>query len=109
MADGNHNAPVRFHDCSVPARTSFQTRRIVPHLRLADTAPPALHLWMKLSGRWIDAAGFEPGQRLRIEVMHKRLVVTPIEDGPGDDFGQDADRATRRPRPTFSVITGGAQ
>ncbi|WP_231127748.1 SymE family type I addiction module toxin [Burkholderia cepacia] len=93
----------------MPARTSFQTRRIVPHLRLADTAPPALHLWMKLSGRWIDAAGFEPGQRLRIEVMHKRLVVTPIEDGPGDDFGQDADRATRPPRPTFSVITGGAQ
>lgn len=62
MADGNHNAPVRFHDCSMPARTSFQTRRIVSH-----------------------------------------------EDGPGDDFGQDADRATGRPRPTFSVITGDAQ
>ncbi|MBN3843907.1 SymE family type I addiction module toxin [Burkholderia sp. Ac-20349] len=109
MADANHNAPVSFHDCFVPPRMSLQTRRIVPHLRLSDMAPPVLHLWMKLSGRWIEAAGFEPEQRLQIEVTHKRLVITPIDEGHGDDVGQDADRATRQPRPQFSVITGGAE
>ncbi|VWC80099.1 hypothetical protein BLA50215_01175 [Burkholderia lata] len=109
MADANHNAPLHFHDCFVPPRTSFQTRRIVPHLRLTDMAPPVLHLWMKLSGRWIEAAGFEPEQRLRIEVTHKRLVITPIEDGHCDDFGKDVDRATGQLRRRFSVITGDAQ
>ncbi|NHV26735.1 SymE family type I addiction module toxin [Burkholderia sp. D-99] len=113
MADANHNAPVRLPDRFVPPRTSFHTRRVVPHLRLTDTAPPALHLWMKLSGRWIDAAGFEPEQRLQVEVTHKRLVITPIEDGHCDDSGKDVDRATAqprpRPRPKFSVITGDAQ
>ncbi len=108
MADANHNAPVRFNDCFVPPRTSFQTRRIVPHVRLADIAPSVLHLWMKLSGRWIEAAGFEPEQRLQIEVTHKRLVITPIEEAHGDAVGQDADRATTQPRPQFSVINGGA-
>lgn len=109
MADANHNAPVRFHDCFVPPRTSFQTRRIVPHLKLADMAPPVLHLWMKLSGHWIEAAGFDPEQPLKIEVMHKRLVITPIEDRRCDDFGKGVDRATEPSRSNFLVITGDAQ
>ncbi|WP_328821141.1 SymE family type I addiction module toxin [Paraburkholderia nemoris] len=28
---------------------------------------------MKLSGRWIETAGFEPGQRVRITVEHQKL------------------------------------
>jgi toxic protein SymE len=31
---------------------------------------------MKLSGRWLEQAGFDPGQRVRIEVQHGRLVIT---------------------------------
>ncbi|KAG8150814.1 SymE family type I addiction module toxin [Burkholderia catarinensis] len=113
MADANHISPVRFQDCFVDTQTSIQTRRIIPHLRLTDMAPPVLHLWMKLSGRWIEAAGFEPEQRLQIEVTHKRLVITPIEEGGGDHFGNDGCpddvRATGQQRPQFSVITGDAQ
>ncbi|WP_429498719.1 SymE family type I addiction module toxin [Paraburkholderia youngii] len=26
---------------------------------------------------WLEHAGFEPGQRVRIEVHHGRLVITP--------------------------------
>ncbi|WP_281665175.1 SymE family type I addiction module toxin [Paraburkholderia fungorum] len=33
---------------------------------------------MKLSGRWIETAGFEPGQRVRITVEYRRLVTTPL-------------------------------
>ncbi|MGQ7934258.1 SymE family type I addiction module toxin [Paraburkholderia sp. D1E] len=38
--------------------------------------PPLLPR-MKLSGRWIETAGFEPGQRVRITVEHQRLIITP--------------------------------
>jgi toxic protein SymE len=44
------------------------------HLR---KEPPTFP-WMKLSGRWIETAGFEPGQRVRITVEHQRLIITPL-------------------------------
>ncbi|RQH01653.1 SymE family type I addiction module toxin [Paraburkholderia dinghuensis] len=31
---------------------------------------------MKLAGRWIEHAGFEAGQRVRIAVEHGRLTIT---------------------------------
>ncbi|CAM2170490.1 toxic protein SymE [Paraburkholderia sacchari] len=42
----------------------------------ARTDPP-LYPWIKLSGRWLELAGFEAGQRVRIAVEHGRLVITP--------------------------------
>ncbi|WP_243849847.1 SymE family type I addiction module toxin [Paraburkholderia rhizosphaerae] len=39
------------------------------------TMPP-LYPWMKLAGRWIEHAGFTPGQRVRISVEHGRLTIT---------------------------------
>ncbi|WP_407945462.1 SymE family type I addiction module toxin [Paraburkholderia hiiakae] len=33
--------------------------------------------WLKLAGRWLELAGFEAGQRVRITVEDKRLVITP--------------------------------
>nr|WP_092006751.1 SymE family type I addiction module toxin [Paraburkholderia lycopersici] len=39
------------------------------------TTPP-LYPWMKLAGRWIEHAGFTPGQRVRINVEHGRLIIT---------------------------------
>ncbi|MCA7970310.1 type I toxin-antitoxin system SymE family toxin [Burkholderia sp. AU39826] len=89
MAGANHNAPMSFRDCFASPRSSFQSGRVVPHLRLADMAPPVVYLWTKLSGRWIEAAGFDPGQRLHVEVSHKRLVITPIDDADRDHGGQD--------------------
>ncbi|MGP8434143.1 SymE family type I addiction module toxin [Paraburkholderia fungorum] len=34
--------------------------------------------WMKLSGRWIETAGFEPEQHVRITVEHQKLITTPL-------------------------------
>ncbi|NLP65767.1 SymE family type I addiction module toxin [Paraburkholderia sacchari] len=31
----------------------------------------------RLSGRWLELAGFEAGQQVRIEVEHSRLVIMP--------------------------------
>jgi len=71
-----------------------------------------MYLWTKLSGRWIEAAGFDPGQRLQIEVSHKRLVITPIDEADGDhvrkDGFPDVDRPTGYQQRQFSVITGDA-
>ncbi|MFL9906660.1 hypothetical protein P0D84_10000 [Paraburkholderia sp. RL17-337-BIB-A] len=33
---------------------------------------------MKLSGRWIETAGFEPRSRVRIIAEHQWLIVTPL-------------------------------
>jgi HSP20-like domain of unknown function (DUF1813). len=38
--------------------------------------PPAP--WIRLSGRWLQAAGFEISERIRVEVEHGRLVITPV-------------------------------
>ncbi|MET1505407.1 SymE family type I addiction module toxin [Burkholderia sola] len=102
MAGANHNAPTYFRDCFVSPQSSFQSCRIVPHIRPSDMAPPVVYLWTKLCGRWIEAAGFDPEQRLRIEVSHKRLVITPMEDADCASVENagfpDIDRGTGRQR-----------
>jgi toxic protein SymE len=32
--------------------------------------------WIQLAGRWLEEAGFTPGQRVRVNVEHGRLVIT---------------------------------
>ncbi|MBR7965342.1 SymE family type I addiction module toxin [Burkholderia cenocepacia] len=111
MAGANHNAPTYFRDCFFSPQSSSQSGRLVPHVRLTDMAPPVMYLWTKLSGRWIEAAGFDPEQRLQIEVSHKRLVTTPIDDAEGDHCVRhdrpDDDPATGRQ--LESVMAGEAQ
>ncbi|KWF17331.1 SymE family type I addiction module toxin [Burkholderia pseudomultivorans] len=113
MADANHSATVLFLDRFVPTQEASRQGRTFPELRVAGDAPPVLHLWAKLSGRWIDAAGFHPGQRLRLEVTHKRLVITPIDEDSRDVFETrglaDGDAATKRPLPQDPAMTGDVQ
>ena len=72
MADANlkalHAHPVR----RVTIQQSWRYRRINARTR---TEPP-LYPWIKLAGRWLELAGFEAGQRVKIEVHHGRLVIT---------------------------------
>ncbi|APR38905.1 SymE family type I addiction module toxin [Paraburkholderia sp. SOS3] len=37
---------------------------------------PPCFPWLKLTGRWIEQAGFEAGQRVRINVEQGRLIIT---------------------------------
>nr|WP_250456233.1 SymE family type I addiction module toxin [Caballeronia sp. ATUFL_M2_KS44] len=46
------------------------------HLLLYRHVDPPLHPWLKLAGRWIERAGFEAGQRVRVNVEHGRLTIT---------------------------------
>jgi toxic protein SymE len=111
MAGANHNAPTYFRDCFFSPQSSCQSGRLVPHIRLTDMAPPIMYLWTKLSGRWIEAAGFDPEQRLQIEVSHQRLVITPIDDA-GCDHGAKHERPDDDPaagQQPESVMAGDAQ
>jgi toxic protein SymE len=45
------------------------------HSGVRRNASP-LVLWFKLSCRWLEHAGFDPGQRLKVEVQLGRLVIT---------------------------------
>ncbi|WP_425469611.1 SymE family type I addiction module toxin [Paraburkholderia unamae] len=56
----------------VTVQQSWRYRRINAR---THTEPPH-YPWIKLSGRWLELAGFEAGQQVRIEVHHGRLVIT---------------------------------
>jgi toxic protein SymE len=78
MADANLNARPPRPDRFVTIQQSQRHRSLddwLKHQRFF-TEPP-LYPWMKLSGRWIEHAGFKAGQRVRIEVKHGRLVIAP--------------------------------
>jgi toxic protein SymE len=73
MANADHKAfdahPVR----SVTIQESPRWRPYSPKRRAAPPFVP----WFKLSGRWLEEAGFTPRQRLKVEVQQQRLVITP--------------------------------
>jgi toxic protein SymE len=77
MADANHKArpPVTERSVTIQESWRYQKPARLPfHMR---KEPPTFP-WMKLSGRWIETAGFEPGSRVRITVEYQRLVITPL-------------------------------
>ncbi|WP_235024451.1 SymE family type I addiction module toxin [Caballeronia arvi] len=42
-----------------------------------NKTPPPLYPWIRLAGRWLEQAGFEAGQQVRVEVQHGKLIITP--------------------------------
>jgi len=52
-----------------------QSTNNVSNRRVCGTDPP-LFPWFKVSGRWLEQAGFMPRQRLKIEVQLGKLVIT---------------------------------
>ena len=72
MADANLKA---FDAHSVRTVTIQESPRWRPYSPRRRTAP-LLVPWFKLSGRWLELAGFMPRQRLKVEVELGRLVIT---------------------------------
>ncbi|WP_321934404.1 SymE family type I addiction module toxin [Paraburkholderia sp. J8-2] len=72
MADANLNASHAYPERRVTIQQSWRDRSLSSRTR---TDPP-LYPWFKLAGRWLELAGFEAGQRVRITVEDKRLVIT---------------------------------
>jgi toxic protein SymE len=72
MADANHKArpPVTQRFVTIQQSRRYQEWKPGPY----KEAP--LFPWMKLAGKWIEHAGFEAGQRVKIAVEHGRLIIT---------------------------------
>jgi toxic protein SymE len=73
MANADHKA---FDAHPVRSVTIQESPRWRPYSPKRHTAP-LLVPWFKLSGRWLEEAGFMPRQRLKVEVQQQRLVITP--------------------------------
>ncbi|WP_082720872.1 SymE family type I addiction module toxin [Burkholderia sp. ABCPW 14] len=75
MADANHKAPKLVTERFVTIQQSIRHQPFRPQTtyRLKE---PTFYPWLKLAGRWIEEAGFRPGQRVRIAVGQRRLVIS---------------------------------
>ena len=71
MAKANHKAGSPFPERSVKVQQSLRYQDFT-HLN----KPPKLYPWIKLSGLWIEHAGFLPGQQVRVIVEHGKLIIT---------------------------------
>ena len=71
------NADLKAFDDAHPSRsvTIQQSPRWQPYSPKRRTPAPLVP-WFKLSGRWLEQAGFMPYQRLKIEVQLGKLVIT---------------------------------
>ncbi|MDR5881007.1 SymE family type I addiction module toxin [Caballeronia sp. LZ032] len=74
MADANLKASPSVTERFVTVQQiQRDSRSKKPHWQRKE---PPIYPWLKLAGRWIEQAGFSPGQRVKINVGHGRLVIT---------------------------------
>ena len=73
MADANLKASTALPERHIKIQHSARDQ---PQSYRNRYQPPTLYPWLKLSGRWLEQAGFEAGQRVKVHVEHGRLVIT---------------------------------
>ena len=78
MADANHKAvaPVTQRILTISSQRRPRPMKIFApaHIEFYEDLPPAP--WIRLSGRWLEQAGFLPRSRVRVRVMRGCLVIT---------------------------------
>ena len=79
MADANHKtvAPVTQRVLTISSQRRPRPMKIFApaHIEFYEDLPQAP--WIRLSGRWLQAAGFEISTRIQVEVQRRKLVITP--------------------------------
>ncbi|WP_434107949.1 SymE family type I addiction module toxin [Paraburkholderia caffeinilytica] len=79
MAEANHKAVAlvtqRILTISSQRRPRPMRTFAPDHVKFFPDLPPAP--WIRLSGRWLEEAGFEINGRIRVMVERRRLVITP--------------------------------
>ncbi|ACB62515.1 protein of unknown function DUF1813 HSP20-like protein [Burkholderia ambifaria MC40-6] len=82
MANANHKTrPVvteRFVTVQESARHIISLSRILRAIRAHRKLNTTYFPWIKLAGVWLEDAGFEAGERVRVTVEDKRLIITPM-------------------------------
>ncbi|WP_350404408.1 SymE family type I addiction module toxin [Pseudomonas sp. W17] len=66
------------HRAALPKTERFATIAADVYPPLGDSEYPQHRLvpWLRLRGHWLQQAGFEVNQKIRIEVSKNRLVIT---------------------------------
>lgn len=72
MADANLKSCTAHPERHVTIQQSWRYQRFSLH----PQSQPPLYPRLRLARRWLETASFQPGQRVRIEVHHGRLVIT---------------------------------
>lgn len=75
MANANLKSLAQYPERRVTIQQSVRYRKNIYPITGPYKAPP-LYPWLKLSGRWLEIAGFEPGQRVKIQVQYGKLTIT---------------------------------
>lgn len=79
MADANHKAvaPLTQRILTISSqRRPRPMKTFAPdHVKFYPDLPPAP--WIRLSGRWLEEAGFEISAKIRVVVEQGKLVITP--------------------------------
>ncbi|MFL9867995.1 SymE family type I addiction module toxin [Paraburkholderia fungorum] len=80
MADANHKAVAavtqRILTISSQRRPRPMKTFAPDHVKFFPDLPPAP--WIRLSGRWLEEAGFGISALIKVEVQKGRLVITPV-------------------------------
>jgi toxic protein SymE len=76
MAEADLKPSTQLAERSVTVQQSPRYQPLERFKPGARRSSPPLAPWFKLSGRWLELAGFDPGQRLKVEVQLGRLVIT---------------------------------
>jgi toxic protein SymE len=80
MANANHktakDGSVRYLTVSAQRRPRGYPKSWSPERKIGRRDLPEAP-WIRLTGRWLDEAGFGIASRIRVEVEKGRLVITP--------------------------------
>jgi toxic protein SymE len=80
MADANLKAvaPVTQRILTISSQRRPRPRKVFEpaYRKLKGDLPPAP--WIRLSGRWLEQAGFTINGKIRVEIDRGKLVITPV-------------------------------
>jgi len=69
------NAPTNIEAIAPESQISSTGPHPVRHLTVAEGFGRAWVPWLRIQGKWLERAGFEIGDKVRVEVGVRRLVI----------------------------------
>ena len=54
--------------------------------------------FIRMSGKWLQAAGFEPGDSIEVEVEYGRLVISKLSAPVASELTAETNKPTRKER-----------
>jgi toxic protein SymE len=80
MANANHKAVAQVTERILTVSAQRRPRPYPLAGPYQRRAPPDLPYapWIRLSGRWLEQAGFQISSKIRVEIQNGKLIITPV-------------------------------